>query len=168
MVGNPNDLLEQLKTYDTMRNAQGPAPAGVSQETAPQQQIPGADPRPDYLKRYDEMRGVTYVPPPYKPPSGAGDFNTSNIARNIARGIPLGGPGLDESYAAFDTLSDWASHKMFGTQRLPGNTLSERYTNALQAQRGQDKAFAEQHPGWARGLPIGGTVASLVALRKAN
>src|SRR5262245_6119606 len=130
MADAPNDFLEQLRQYDAARGT--PVPGGVPQTTQPQQQIPGADPRPDWLKNYDDARGVTYVPPPYKAPDAAGNVNAWNILRSVARGIPLGGGGLDEAYAAGDTLID----AMRGKSQLGGENLHDKYLNALQMQRG--------------------------------
>lgn len=98
-----------------------------------------------------------------------GSFSWDNASRAVARGALGIGSYLDELDAATNaTLAPVVDPLLPDSfQKLPGGTWGERYDQALDIQRGKDKAFDQEHPYSSLGLKIAGGVGSGVGLVKA-
>lgn len=104
-----------------------------------------------------------------KSKSSQGSMSVDNAVRSTARGVLGIGSYLDELDAATNaTLAPLIDPMLPDSfQKLPGDTWGERYSQALDIQRGKDKAFDEEHPIISTGLKIAGGVGSGFGLLKA-
>lgn len=90
-----------------------------------------------------------------------------NFARSVASGATFG--FADELAAAGDATVgpafDWVGGKLglgkTNTSEAP--TWSERYSQNLESERGQDKTYAEENPGWDIGGKVLGGVTGAIA-----
>lgn len=101
--------------------------------------------------------------------SSPGDWSVDNAMRSLGRGVLGVGSYLDEADAAFNaTLAPLVDPMLPDSfQKLPQEKWSDRYSAALDIQRGKDKAFDDQHPIASTALQVAGGVGSGGALLKA-
>lgn len=123
------------------------------------------------------FNGTPVEAPPVKPrfagtpvESGQdGSFSLDNASRSIARGALGIGSYLDELDAATNaTLAPLVDPLLPDSfKKLPGETWGDRYNQALEIQRGKDKAFDTEHPYSSLGLKVAGGVGSAIGLLRA-
>ena len=101
--------------------------------------------------------------------SDPGAWSADNVVRSLGRGVLGVGSFLDEANAATNaTLAPLVDPLLPDSfEKLPGETWGERYDQALNIQRGKDKAFDERHPVASTGLKIAGGVGSGLGLMRA-
>lgn len=89
-----------------------------------------------------------------------------DVARGLARGVPVVGSFLDELNAATNATLAPVLDPILpeGFEKLPDATWRERYARALRLQRDRDEAFDREHPGLSTGLQVTGGVASALPL----
>lgn len=95
-----------------------------------------------------------------------GSLNAENTVRALATGVPVAG-GLLNRLNAFTnaTLAPVIDPLLPDSfQKLPGETWSDRYQQALDIQEGKDAAFQQEHPYVNTGLNVAGGVAGTVPM----
>ncbi|WP_106797280.1 hypothetical protein [Rhizobium sp. H4] len=96
-----------------------------------------------------------------------GDLSVDNAMRAIGRGTIIAGPYLDEvdagTHAVLAPYMDPLMPESW-IPDLPGRTLGERYDNALDRQRGADRAFDDKHPYISQALQLLGKAGSAAAV----
>lgn len=97
-----------------------------------------------------------------------GSVTATNVARGVARGVPVVGGVLNKlnaaTNAALEPLVPQIVSDAIGGTRIPGSNFSERYENELKRQEGMDKAFEEQSPIASTASEIGGAVAGTIPM----
>ncbi|MDQ0558682.1 hypothetical protein QO004_000457 [Rhizobium mesoamericanum] len=93
-----------------------------------------------------------------------GSLSADNAWRAVATGVPIVGGLLNRLDAATNaTLAPVVDPLLADSfQKLPGDTWSERYDQALKIQKGKDEAFHEEHPYVDTGLQVTGGVAGTI------
>jgi hypothetical protein len=86
-------------------------------------------------------------------------LSVNNVARTLARGVPVAGAYLDELDAATNAaisplIPSWLA------DAIPGDTWKQRYLASLATQRREDQAFDAAHPLASLGLRFGGGAAA--------
>ncbi|WP_371834661.1 hypothetical protein [Ochrobactrum sp. C6C9] len=95
-----------------------------------------------------------------------GSLNAENTVRALATGVPVAGGLLNRLNAVTNaTLAPVIDPLLPDSfQKLPGETWSDRYQQALDIQEGKDAAFQQEHPYVNTGLNVAGGVAGTVPM----